>query len=78
MDDCEEYIIYRDGEVIAKTNITNYKDYGADGTGEYMINNTLVTLWDGQFLEIPLNVPNPYTYTYPDIKTLWLKAGRML
>lgn len=75
LDECEEYIIYRDGEEIAKTWITNYMDIGADGTGEYKINNAPVSVWNGQFLEIPLNIPKPYTYTYPDIKHVTIKSG---
>ncbi len=76
MDESEEYTIYRDGEAIKTTKITNYTDVGADGTGEYRINNTPVSVWDGQFLEIPLDVPDPYTYTYPDIKHVTVKSGQ--
>ncbi len=76
MDESDEYTIYRDGEVIKTTKITNYTDFGADGTGEYKINDTPVNVWDGQFLEIPLDVPNPYTYTYPDIKHVRVKSGQ--
>ena len=74
MDDREEYTICRNGEVIAKTTLTNYTDVGADGTGEYKINDTPVSVWEGQFLEIPLEVPDPYTYTYPDIKHVTIKS----
>ncbi len=76
MDESEEYTIYRDGEVIKTTKITNYTDFGADGTGEYKINDKPVTVWNGQFLEVPLNVPKPYTYTYPDIKHVAVKSGQ--
>ena len=75
LDKCEEYTIYRNGEEIAKTTITNYMDKGADGTAEYKINSTAVQVWDGQFLDIPLNVPKPYPYTYPDIKHVTIKAA---
>ncbi len=75
LDECEEYTIYRNGEEIARTNLTNYMDEGADGTGRYKINNTPVEVWEGQFLDIPLNVPKPYSYTYPDIKHVTIKSG---
>ncbi len=75
LDECEKYTIYRNGEEIAKTTITNYMDKGADGTAEYKINSMPVKVWDDQFLEIPLNIPKPYTYTYPDIKHVTIKSG---
>ncbi len=75
LDDSEEYTIYRNGKEIGKTNITNYMDKGADGTAEYKINSMPVKVWDDQFLEIPLNIPKPYTYTYPDIKHVTIKSG---
>ncbi len=75
MDESKEYTIYRDGKAIKTTRITNYMDAMADGTCEYRINNTPVSVWEGQFLEIPLSVPQPYTYTYPNIKHVAINSN---
>lgn len=67
-EDGKEYTIYRNGEAIATTNVTNYTDIGADGTAEYKINDTAVPVWDKNYLEVPVAVPQPYEVTIPDLQ----------
>lgn len=53
-----EYAIYRGDEKIAETALTNYTDVGADGSEKYRIDSFApVSVWDKQYLEIPINVP---------------------
>ncbi|MBQ8540516.1 MAG: hypothetical protein IJ435_03470 [Clostridia bacterium] len=67
-EDGKEYTIYRNGEAIATTTVTNYTDAGGDGTGEYKINDTQVSVWSSQYLEVPVSVPQPYEVTIPDLQ----------
>lgn len=53
-----EYTLYRNGEAITTTNITNYIDAGADGTALYSVDGgKAVAVWDKQYLEIPISAP---------------------
>lgn len=63
-----EYTITRNGEVICTTTRTNYTDLGADGSGVYEINSVPVTVWENQYLEVPVSVPQPYDVTIPDLE----------
>ncbi len=63
-----EYTVYRDGEAIAVTALTNYTDIGADGSAEYSINGlSPVSVWEKQYLEIPISAP---TTDYGDAGSL--------
>lgn len=73
MDKSEEYTIYRDGEAIATTKITNYTDFGADGSGEYRIGDKAVAVWNGQYLEVPLSVPEPYAKVEQELRHVIVK-----
>ena len=68
-----EYTVYRDGEAIATTKLTNYTDLGADGSGEYSIDGKAVTVWSDQYLEIPVSVPVPYTKAEQQLRHVTVK-----
>ncbi|MBQ6795037.1 MAG: hypothetical protein IJO83_02705 [Clostridia bacterium] len=71
-----EYVIYRDGAEIAKTTMTNYVDKGATGEGKYMIDTTPVEVWDKQYIEIPLSVPDPYKVEAPKMDSITLTSEK--
>ncbi|MBQ3110814.1 MAG: hypothetical protein IJC69_06710 [Clostridia bacterium] len=71
-----EYVIYRDGAEIATTTMTNYVDKGATGDGRYMIDTTPVEVWDKQYIEIPLNVPEPYKVETPKMESITLTSEK--
>ena len=64
----EEYNIYRNGKLVATTDVTNYTDFGADGTAEYMVNSTPAMSWGKNYLEVPISIPTPYTYEPAQLK----------
>ncbi len=72
----KEYTIFRDGEAIASTDVTNYLDKGATGEGEYMINSTPVEVWEKNYLEIPLLVPTPYDTQPPQMESIELLSEK--
>lgn len=67
------YTVYRDGEAIATTKITNYTDIGASGEGEYMIDETPVDVWDASYIKIPLSLPTPYENVRNSVKAYTVK-----
>ncbi len=75
-EDGKEYVIYRDGVEIATTTMTNYVDKGATGDGKYMIDATAVEVWDKQYVEIPLNVPEPYKVETPKMESITLTSEK--
>lgn len=71
----KEYTVYRDGVAIVTTNVTNYLDSGASGNGKYMINDTPVDVWENQYIEVPVSIPNPYDVNVPDMEHITLTAN---
>lgn len=56
----ESYALYRGGELIAETSLTNYTDIGADGESLYRLEGKdSVSVWNKGYLEIPLEAPVP-------------------
>lgn len=69
----QEYTVYRDGEAIATTKLTNYTDLGADGSGEYSINDKAVSVWEDQYLEVPVSIPTPYAKVEQQLRHVAIK-----
>ncbi len=54
----DKYTVYKNGEAIAETALTNYTDKGADGSAVYRVNNgSEAKVWEKQYLEIPVSAP---------------------
>lgn len=69
----QTYTLYRDGQELVRTKLTNYTHLTADASGQYSLEGKApVGVWQNQYLEIPISAPeisaSDYTASLKKVK----------